>query len=80
MKVHVNIREPLTSEVVNTIIEKASTLETISISYMGIQGSFEMLSLIQTMGITGEFEIELDGNKSDVDVALAILKGFNLLK
>ncbi len=80
MKVIVKISEPLTADLVDNIVKKASTLDTVSISYMGIQGSFEMLTLIQTMGITGEFEIEINGSQSDLDKALEILGGVNLLK
>ncbi len=80
MKVIVKISEPLTTEVVESITKKAASLDTISISYMGISGSFEMLTLIQAMGITGEFEIDIDGNESDIEQAIKILQGFNLLK
>ncbi len=80
MKIVIEIVEPLSTETVENIITSASMLESLSISYMGINGNFEMLTLIQAMNITGEFELDIDGNKPDIDKALEILKEFDLLK
>lgn len=80
MNIIVNIKEPLTSEVVESIVNDASKLESITVSYMGINGNFEMLSLIQTMQVTGEFEIDINGNQDEVEKALELLRKFELLK
>lgn len=79
MKIIVNIKEPLSTKVVDSIATRTSSLESIRISYMGIQGSFEMLSLIQTLGITGQFEIDINGEEHDIEEALIILSEFHLL-